>query len=188
VSFRTRATVVAALTAVPLLAVVPSALAHAGLVSTTPATGSVVTQSPPEVVLTFDEAVLDQGAGILVTDANGTHYERAGTLNYGGAKISIQLDALGAAGTYTVAWRVVADDGDPQTQTYTFQYQPAGASGSTSPTPSPASSTAAADPAASTGDAGSAWLVPAIAGFAVVVVVAVIFAVRSGRRSGGAPQ
>jgi methionine-rich copper-binding protein CopC len=187
-SLRSRAAVIATLTAVPLLALAPPALAHAGLVSTTPAAGSVITKSPQEVVLTFDEAVMDQGAGILVTDANGSHYEQAGTLNYGGATISIQLDPLRGPGTYTVAWRVVADDGDPQTQTYTFEYHPRGASGSTTPSASATSSTTASDPAATSGNSGAAWLWPAIAGFVVVVVVALVFAVRAGRRSGGSPE
>ena len=184
-STRVRAAVIATLAVLPMIAATPAAFAHAGLLGTTPAADAVVTASPPQVVLSFDEAVLDQGAGILVTDAAGNHYETAGTLTYGGAKISIELKPLGDPGTYTVAWRVVADDGDPQSQTYTFDYQPAGSA------TTPAATSSASDPSASSAAGGTSdssggtpWLPFAIVGFVIIVAVAVVLVVRSGRESG----
>jgi hypothetical protein len=172
---------VGVLAALPLLTVASPAFAHAGLVSTTPAADSVVTTSPPQVVLTFDEAVLDQGAGIVVTDTSGTRYEKSGTLHYGGATLSIDLNPLGDAGTYTVAWTVVADDGDRQSQTYTFTYQPDG-SGT-------ASTTAAASPVADqrsssgSGPGPALWLVGGVV--VLVVIMVVIVMTRRGRGGSG---
>ena len=186
-STRLRAAVVATLVALPMFLLIPVASAHAGLLGTTPATDAVLSKSPAEVVLTFDEAVLDKGAGILVTDASGRHYEQAGTLNYGGAKISIQLDPLGAPGTYTVAWRVVADDGDPQSQTYPFQYQPPGSSPSSTTTPSVVAAPAATSDASgtTTDESGSApWVPVAIIVGVAVAAGLVVWILRSGRGTG----
>jgi YD repeat-containing protein len=187
-SFRSRAAVIGVLAAVPLLALTSPAFAHAGLVSTSPVADSVVTTSPDQVVLTFDEAVLDQGAGILVTDQAGTHYEIANTLHFGGAKISIKLQPLGDAGVYTVAWRVVADDGDPQSQTYTFTYQPAGNSTGATSTPSATASvtpSASAPPGNNASDSSGSssaalwWVL--LAAVVVIVIMGVIVLMRRGR-------
>jgi methionine-rich copper-binding protein CopC len=175
-SFRRRAAAIGVLTALPMLTVASPAFAHAGLVSTTPAADSVVTTSPPQVVLTFDEAVLDQGAGIVVTDASGTRYDTSGTLHYGGATLSVDLNPLSDAGTYTVAWTVVADDGDRQSQTYTFTYQPDGSgAATTAAAPSPV----ADQQSSGSGPGPAPWLVGGV--IVVVVIMVVIVVMRRGR-------
>jgi methionine-rich copper-binding protein CopC len=168
-SIRRRTAALAALTvslAVATAAVsAPAASAHATLLRSTPAANSTVTTSPPEVELVFDEAIADQGAAILVTDAAGRHYQQAGTLTYAGTRLTVALDRLGAAGTYTVAARWVADDGDPQTDSFTFTYAPAGQTAST---------TAAATPSTATSGSGSGGSAGSPARWLLLVVVALL--------------
>lgn len=97
------------------------ASAHARLVSTTPAAGSIVRHSPPEVVIRFDDNVEIDFGSIRVFDAAGARVDLGGT-HYASADdhaIAIPLPHL-ADGAYVVAWRVVSDDSHPVHGAFVF--------------------------------------------------------------------
>jgi copper resistance protein C len=155
----------------------PNAWAHTELVSATPADGSTVTTAPHRVVLTFDEAVGEVGDAIVVTAPGGGRVDD-GPTQVDGARVSVGLERLTEAGEYTVAFRVVSDDGHPVTDTLTFTYQPP-TGGTTTTTPgtsgasSPATTTAAGDAGTGSGDA-TPWIVIAVVAVIIVVVTWVL--------------
>jgi methionine-rich copper-binding protein CopC len=98
---------------------VGAASAHAELLGTTPGDGSVLSQAPTAVVLTFDEPVQPQGATIVVTAPGGSRVA-AGAAVLAGNTVRSSVRSLPAAGTYTVAYRVVSDDGHPVEGLFSF--------------------------------------------------------------------
>jgi methionine-rich copper-binding protein CopC len=121
---------VAAVTVLSSLA--SPAASHSELVSSAPAEGSTV-EDPTAVSLVFNEALLEVGSELSVTDASGAvtllspTYPEPTTL-------AAQLPAL-AAGTATVTWRVVSADGHPIEGVLSFQVTNA-----RQPEPSPSAS------------------------------------------------
>jgi methionine-rich copper-binding protein CopC len=122
-----------------------AASAHATLQSTSPRAGAVVQGPLTAVRLTFDEAV-GTPAFIAVTGPKGR-------VDTGGTKVDHAVVSVGLkdslpAGRYTVAFRVVSDDGHPVESSYTFQVKAAAvapAEPSATPlAPAPAQSTSAA--------------------------------------------
>ena len=85
------------------------AAAHASLLSTDPAEGSVLEQTPDDATFTFTEAVSLPPDGIQVFDAEGDPVEATATSQ--GAEVEVDLPDELADGTYVVAWRVVSADG-----------------------------------------------------------------------------
>jgi hypothetical protein len=81
--------------------------------------------SVPEISQTFSENLIDAGEGNFaeVTGPDGLHYE-SGCSGLSGPTVTTPV-ALGAAGTYHVAWRAVSSDGHPIADEYTFEYAPA---------------------------------------------------------------
>jgi len=99
-----------------------TAVAHASLVSSQPAAGSLVTESPDQVVVRFDEAVgippealrLFDSTGKLVAIGRPEHGDQ------GSSAISATVPEL-ATGLYVVAWRAVSADTHPVAGAFTFQ-------------------------------------------------------------------
>lgn len=181
--------------ALALLPALPAA-AHDELVSSTPAAGSTVTAAPASVALTFSGSLLELGGGrngVQVLDADGRHYETA-CATVSGADLDVPV-ALGAAGTYSVAWRAVSGDGHPVESTYTFAYAPAAgtavASGSADG-PSCGGSTAAsgeqAQSAPAAGLPGGALAAGAIGGAVLLAAVAAVLVVVLRARRGADVQ
>lgn len=88
--------------------------AHAGLVSTDPAEGSKLDAAPTEVTLTFNEAVRAP-AFIVVTAPDGKQQELDEPV-IDGEVVTQALDpgteaAIHPGGAWTIAYRVVSDDG-----------------------------------------------------------------------------
>lgn len=97
--------------------------AHAELVRTSPSGGSVV-RDVHAVVLRFDEAVLVRPDGIAVRSPSGRDVTTGAARAVGPA---VRVPVLPTApGTYTVTWRVVSDDGHPETGAFTFSLDRAG--------------------------------------------------------------
>lgn len=103
-------------------ALVPlGALAHSGLVSSSPSADAVLTTPPDEVVLTFAGELSPDGTRFTVTDANG------GIVGDGELDLTVadRNEVRGAAhivgpGVFTVAWTSVAADGHAETDEFTF--------------------------------------------------------------------
>jgi methionine-rich copper-binding protein CopC len=115
------------------------ALAHSGLVSSSPAADALLNTPPDEVVLTFDGELSPDGTSFTVTDANG------GIVGEGELDLTVadRSEVRGAAnivepGVFTVAWTSVAADGHAETGEFTFSVAPATATNApdTAATPS----------------------------------------------------
>jgi len=113
-----RASALVAAVALCVLVTVAPASAHAELVSSNPTDGATLPSLPAEVVLTFDENV-GTPAYVSVTDADGTSVA-SGEAAIDGATVTQRLSTTAAAGTYSLAYRVVSDDGHPVTGTLGF--------------------------------------------------------------------
>jgi methionine-rich copper-binding protein CopC len=96
------ALVLGALTATP-------ALAHARLLDSTPGKGESA-ESVTEVELVFSDKI--RMAKVIVTDAQKKTYQ-AGEAERSGTTVRQRLTGPLPAGTYTVAYRVVGEDGHP---------------------------------------------------------------------------
>ncbi|WP_159620922.1 copper resistance CopC family protein [Ruania rhizosphaerae] len=109
--------VVAAVTALILPAAPASA--HSALISSDPEDGAVLDTPPTELVLTFNEDILEMGTSIQVTGPDGAEAaEGDPVLN--GPEVTQPLAADLAAGEYTMIWRVVSADGHPIDGELTF--------------------------------------------------------------------
>lgn len=98
------------------------ASAHAALRATDPEDGSVLKSAPRDITLTFTEAVGLLEDSFRVLDPDGRRL-RTGEPEHaqGGAETArVTLPAKLAAGTYTVAWRVVSADSHPVSGAFTF--------------------------------------------------------------------
>ncbi|WP_329106038.1 copper resistance protein CopC [Micromonospora sp. NBC_01699] len=156
--------VVAVLAACVIAAVIaPSpAWAHNSLRTSTPAKGATLDVPPTQVVLEFAERLDPQFTTIAVTTARGMAVT-VGKPVVDGVRGTQALTQPLAAGTYTVAFRVVSVDGHPVQGSQVFTLTaagvtpttptPASIAGSPTPTP-PAAAVTAADSA--TGRSGSA--------------------------------
>ena len=157
-----------------------SALAHSGLVSSNPADGSVVTQAPASISLTFNEPLLPDANSISLNSADGTNVVSA-QVEPSGDTVEIAWPADLAAGEYQAAFRVVSADGHPVTGAVSFTYAPgdAVAPGSAE---SNGSAVAISETAEPESRGGTPWLG---LGIAVVIglVLVVLFAAMRRRRA-----
>jgi copper transport protein len=107
-----------------LLGTATPASAHAALIHTDPADGSVVKTAPQQVVLTFSEGVLLSADSLRVLDPAGTNVA-TGAPGHAAAKDSgstatVALRPGLGNGTYTVAWKAVSQDSHPVAGAFTF--------------------------------------------------------------------
>ena len=103
-----------------------SASAHAYLVKTVPSASVVLTASPPEVALTFDEAVEPRFATISVTDA-AAHQQATAPPTRSPSNpntLVVPLKPHMAEGWYLVFWRAISVDGHPVQSAFTFAIGP----------------------------------------------------------------
>lgn len=188
-----------------VLAAPNAAFAHDRLVSSDPADGAQLDASPETITLTFSSSPLDVSPMARVTTEDGTVvFDDAPAID--GQTATVTLPAALPAGTATVDWRVVSEDGHPIEGTFSFHVA-ASATDDASATAAPASDAATAAPtsdtasAAPTTDAGtesanatgtsqdaSSALSPGVlfgivALIALVVAIGVVFVVRGRRRS-----
>ena len=126
------------------------ALAHTTLIGSDPADGAVLTAAPTTVTLTFDDPLADFEPVLTVTGPDGVTYQ-SGSPTVDGTRLSNAVNALPVAGTYTVAYRVVSDDGHPVEGTVSFTL----AAQAIAPAPAPATSTGLSPAAGSSTAAGA---------------------------------
>jgi copper transport protein len=102
-----------------VLGLASPAAAHAALLSSDPADGSVLERQPEAISLQFTERVTVQPDGIRVVDASGDRIDRGAASAEGATATSPLRDDL-PDGTYVVSWRVVSADGHPVRGAFTF--------------------------------------------------------------------
>jgi copper transport protein len=98
------------------------AFGHAQLISTDPASGTVLPESPGTVVLHFGENVEIQFGAVRVFDS-GSHRVDTGNAYHpqgDGRAVAINVPPDLAAGGYVVTWRVISADSHPVHGAFTF--------------------------------------------------------------------
>ncbi|HXY81262.1 MAG TPA: copper resistance protein CopC, partial [Gaiellaceae bacterium] len=108
------------------LALPGAAFAHAYLVKTVPSASGVLNAPPPEVALTYDEAVEPRFAIISVTDAAGRQ-ETTAPVHRSPANpdtLIVPLRPHLPEGWYLIYWRAISVDGHPVQGAFTFAVGP----------------------------------------------------------------
>src|SRR5262249_8385402 len=106
-----------------------SAAAHAEPARATPGDGAVLAQPPPQVVIDMTQDMARQAGandiqGLAAAGQQGAAAP-APIDNTDRRKLTVDLPANLAVGTYTVKWKTLsADDGDAADGTMTFVYDP----------------------------------------------------------------
>jgi copper transport protein len=95
------------------------ASAHAALVGTDPAGGSVVPDAPNKVTLTFSESVQLLSGKIQVLAPDGSRADQ-GDPTADGSRVTIALRSGGGKGTYLVSYRVISADSHPVGGSFTY--------------------------------------------------------------------
>ncbi|MDP2289528.1 MAG: copper resistance protein CopC [Actinomycetota bacterium] len=98
---------------------ISTASAHTDLLSVVPADGSTISTPPEEVVLTFNENLLNTGTKVVITNQNKTIVAKESARAVGRTAVMPWAAEL-PNDTYTVSYRVVSTDGHPITGTTTF--------------------------------------------------------------------
>jgi copper resistance protein C len=96
------------LSGVALIAFAVTAHAHAHLLTSSPAADSVITTSPPNLVLNFSEAA--QLAALSIQKGSDPQQKLKPPGTDAAAQISVPLPPL-TPGVYTLTWRVLSADG-----------------------------------------------------------------------------
>lgn len=95
--------------------------AHADLVETTPGNQSVLDESPPEIVLTFSEAIDSVEPALRVVDADGNDVDLgAADQSRGDNTLGLAIDETLGDGTYVVAWQALSADSHNIRGAFTF--------------------------------------------------------------------
>lgn len=179
-----------------LLATASPAQAHNYLVSSTPAAGQTLTELPERFEITTNGPLLaldgnTSGFALEVRDAAGQFYTD-GCVAVAGPSMT-ETAALGAAGTYTVAWQVVSSDGHTVSGEFDFDWAPAAGQPATEGSATPPTcngtaqvgSTPPAAPAAPRANADLAdllWIGGAIAAILVAAAVTLLVVSRRQKR------
>lgn len=101
-----------------------TASAHDYIVSTTPGDGETITVQPELISVTSSDKMIELGSALQVSGpGDSSLYYGDGCVDISGAVASMPAK-LGAAGTYTVKWRVTSADGHPIDGVYTFEWAP----------------------------------------------------------------
>jgi methionine-rich copper-binding protein CopC len=113
---RSCAPILAALTLTATLTVAPEvpASAHSKLTSSTPANGAHLSTTPHSLTFAFDQTLqpVPGWDAVLVTGPDGSRHP-ARSVRIEGDTVHATCDRLGAAGTYTISYRVISGDGHP---------------------------------------------------------------------------
>ena len=165
----------AALAGLVVLAPATPAAAHNQLIETDPAPQDQLTTSPDAVELVFVEPLDPDYTTVIVNDADQSPVP-LGEQVIDGGRVTVSLPSPLPDGAYTVAYRVVSNDGHPVQGSYEFTVAGAGAADADAeaddetpaPEPGEPAAVAAGDDGAGSEDSG---------GGSVGVVVAAVGAV-----------
>lgn len=160
----------AAAFALTLFTAAPAA-AHDELVGTTPSASASPAKAPEQVVLRFSEPPGTVGTQVTVKDASGKDWA-AGKPTLSGSNVVTPLRSGANAGKYTVAWRVVSDDGHPVSGTLAYTVT-TGSSAANTPDPSATAGSVADRPSSAQANRDSKVLTGILAAFLVIVLAGV---------------
>jgi copper transport protein len=90
--FTTRTAVAAALAALFLLVLSPTASAHSYFMVSDPADGSILAHAPSRVILLFSSAVSPTFTAVQLVEAGGARYSPTSVLSYGGHQNIVEVD------------------------------------------------------------------------------------------------
>lgn len=93
---------------------ITSAAAHAGLVSSDPTNGALLTTQPSQVTLTFNEDLLETMVNVSIIDADDAVVSTS-IAEAAGPTVIVGWPAEATDGVYRLAYRVVSADGHPVT-------------------------------------------------------------------------
>ncbi len=172
-----------------------AALAHDGLLGTTPVAGSTVPEGPDTVELDFTAEPLPIGTLVAVTAPDGASVSSGGA-EIRGTTVVQPLAGTGSAGTYRVEWRSSSSDGHALSGAFDFTVTAGGTpSGAPSAVPDTAASpdpdtaasrdpdtAAAGDPDTAAAEADPAFPVVWVAGAVLLVGLGVVLVSRLRRR------
>ncbi|GAD87040.1 MULTISPECIES: copper resistance CopC family protein [Nocardia] len=116
-----RTIVVALLAALAVALPVGPASAHSQLDSSIPAAGASVDSPLTMIELTFNQQIGTAFATVGLTDSSGTSWA-AQVSKVEGETVRVAVSPTMPPQQYTVAYRVVSDDGHPITGSYDFTY------------------------------------------------------------------
>lgn len=147
---------------------------HSQLVSSDPVDGSVLSAAPAKLVLTFNEALLEEAVAVAISNSSGAAV--SGTVaSSAGAIVTIPWPAELPSDTYTVSYRIVSADAHPVTGSISFTYTFAGSSpsiGSTSPIITPVATAVVAGQPGAGFPIGVVGLILALAATVTVIILA----------------
>ncbi len=107
------------------LAAPAAAWAHAALLHTVPAASGTVNRPPPEVLLTYSEAIEPRFAIVSVTDSTGRQVTSGDPRTAAGQPQTLVTPLRRVPeGWYLVFWRVISADGHPVRGAFTFAVGP----------------------------------------------------------------
>lgn len=170
-----RVLAVAATAVALLLGGAGTALAHNVLVSSDPADGAKLDTGPAQVRLTFDQPVREGYDTVTVVGPDGTYWTD-GQERVDGNVVTAPVRQLGPAGTYTVGYRILSNDGHPVSGKVTFTLTKPGGG-----TPAPAPQNPRQPEPGRPSDSGGMPVWPWIAGAVVVVALGLFLALRLGK-------
>lgn len=161
-----------------LVSAVPAA-AHNELKSSTPAKGASLDAAPAAVVLTFAEDLIQGKTTITITGPDGAS-AATGEAQLAGPVATVPFKPT-AAGAYTVAYKVTADDGDVTNTNFKFTLTaaaiappPTTTTTTTTTTTAPTTTAQPQPAAAASTDSGTTWWPWLVAGLAAVILIAVV--------------
>ena len=141
------------------------AIAHDGLVDSSPADGAAVTGAPDAVELDFTGEPLPLGTLVTVTGPDGADVS-SGDADISGTTVTQAVAPDAPPGAYRVAWRSTSSDGHALSGTFDFTVTATGEAPATGAGTSPATAAAAATTTAPDPGIAPVWLAAA----AVVLV------------------
>ncbi|MDA3629033.1 copper resistance protein CopC [Saccharopolyspora sp. WRP15-2] len=166
---------VAALAMAALFGGAGTALAHNVLVDSDPKEGAQLSVGPQQVRLTFDQPVR-AGEGyntVNVVGPDGTYWTD-GQVKVEGNSVTMPVRELGPAGTYTIGYRILSNDGHPVPGKVTFTLTQPGKG-------TPAAPPQQADRPDQSAESGGMPVWPWIVGAVIVVALGLVLALRLGK-------
>ncbi|MEU4808089.1 copper resistance CopC family protein [Nocardia fluminea] len=178
-----RTVVVALLAALAVVVPLGPARAHSQLDSSIPAAGATVDSPLTMIELTFNQQIGTAFATVGLTDSSGTSWA-AQVSKVEGKTMRVAVSPTMPPQQYTVAYRVVSDDGHPITGSYDFTYTAPPTASSAAATPNvPADAVAASGESSATPSSPSELPWPLIGILGALVIGGAVVTLRAGKRS-----